>query len=80
MSLTFQPNKENETMETPTLTELNPAGFDLTVDVVADGAGRIIERHVSVTGKVLSPVMLRADLVDYIEKLAKGEEITALNG
>jgi len=63
----------------PTLTELNPEGFEVTVDVTADGAGRIIERRVVATGNILDPVYLRRDLVSYVEKLARGEEIIELN-
>jgi hypothetical protein len=79
--------EENMTEETTTeiqqsvltLTELNPEGFEVVVDVVADGAGHIMERHVRATGFVLNPVSLRKDLVEYVEKLAVGEEVTEIN-
>ncbi len=68
-----------ESITPPSLTDLNPNGFSVTVEIVADGAGQILERHVKAVGFVLDPVYLRRDLVSYIEELAKGHEIPALN-
>lgn len=60
-----------------TLSELNPGGIDVTVRIVAD-SGVITHREVIANFCAESPVNLRGDLIQYMEVLAKGGEVTEL--
>lgn len=60
-----------------TLTELNPGGIDVTVRIVSIG-DVITQREVIANLCVESPVKLRTDLIQYMETLATGGEVTEL--